>query len=104
MNVMDDDCVTKVRTLTQQLLDCARAEAWEEAVDIEALRRPLLYEVFGHVREGTHIHHRKLLNEILEADREIMALAQQRRAELADLLRQTSQGRVAMKAYGANGP
>lgn len=99
-----DECITRLRELTQRLLDCARAEAWEEAVDIEAVRRPLLHDVFGHVPGGTHVQHRDLLNEILEADRQIMALAQRRRAELADLLRQTGQGRAAMKAYGANGP
>lgn len=104
MSEQESERIAQLRALTRRLLDCARAEAWEEAADIETLRRPLLYDVFGQVPGGSHIHHRALLNEILEADREIIALAQQRRAELADLLRQTGQGRAALKAYGANRP
>lgn len=102
MSEQESERVAKLRALTQQLLDCARAEAWEEAVDIESVRRPLLYDVFGQVPGGAHARHRALLNEILDADREIIGLAQQRRTELADLLRQTGQGRAALKAYGSN--
>lgn len=104
MSEQASERVAKLRALTQQLLDSARAEAWEEAAEIESVRRPLLYAVFGQVPGGAHVSHRALLNEILEADREIIALAQQRRTELADLLRQTGQGRAALKAYGSNRP
>lgn len=98
----DVDAVAKLRELTRQLLDCAHAEDWEAAAEIETTRRPLLYSVFGQVEHGAHVRHRALLNEIVAADREIIALAQQRHAELADLLRQAGQGRAALKAYGAN--
>lgn len=94
------ECVTRLRALTQQLLDCARAEAWEETANIETIRRPLLYYVFG--KEGLGRHYPELLSEILETDREIMTLAQQRRDALADILLQTGQGRAAMKAYSSN--
>lgn len=102
MSEQDIENIAKLRELTQQLLERARAEDWEAAADIENTRRPLLYGVFGQVVPGTHVRHRALLNEILAADREIIALAQQRHAELAELLRQAGQGRVALKAYGAN--
>lgn len=102
MNELDIDNVANLRVLTQQLLEAARAEDWEAAAEIEDTRRPLLYAVFGQVQVGTHVQHRALLNEVLAADQEIIALAQQRRVELADLLRQTGNGRAALKAYGAN--
>lgn len=102
MNEPDTENVAKLCTLTRQLLESARAEDWEAAAQIEDTRRPLLYAVFGQVQTGTHVRRRALLNEILAADREIIALAQQRRVELADLLRQTGNGRAALKAYGAN--
>lgn len=96
------DKIRQLRTLTQQLLECANAGEWEAAAEIEIARRPVLYSVFGQIEQGTHCRHRSLLNEILAVDREIIALAQQRQVELADLLRQASQGRAAMKAYGSN--
>lgn len=98
----DLEKIVHLRMLTQQLLECAKAGEWEDAAEIESTRRPVLYSVFGQVGQGTHTHHRSLLNEILAADREIIARAQQRQAELADLLRQASQGRAALKAYGSN--
>lgn len=91
--------ITRLRGLTQDLLNSARAGDWDAAVVIETERRPLLYTIFGEVAPGTHIRHQALLNEILAVDREIMQLAQQRRVELGGLLRQVGNGRAALKAY-----
>ena len=102
MDEADSESIARLRALTEQLLQLARAGDWEVAADIEAARRPLLYAVFGQVEPGTHARHRALLTEILAADREIIQRAQSCRGELGELLRQTGTGRAAMKAYGAN--
>lgn len=96
------DNITRVRDLSLQLRRCAQAGEWDAVVDIEANRRPLLYRVFDKSALGIHGQYRELLKEILEVDREIMALALQRQSELAEWLHQAGQGRAALKAYGKN--
>lgn len=91
-----------LKALTRNLLDSAHAGDWETATRLEETRRPLLYRVFGEVAPGSHVQHQALLHEILNADREIMRLAQQHREELGGLLRQVGHGRSALRAYESN--
>lgn len=94
----------RLRALTQELLACARRGDWEKASGLEVERRPGLYRVFGGMALGINVQHQTLLTEVLAADREILRLAQQRRAELGGLLQQVNQGRTALRAYESNCP
>lgn len=102
MTAIESDQIDMLMSLTQDLLRSARAADWDETTQLEAARRPLLYQIFGAVKPGKHIRYRALLQEILSVDREIMLLAQQRRDELAGLLHQVGHGRTALKAYESN--
>lgn len=99
---VESDQIDMLMSLTQDLLRSARAADWDATTQLEAERRPLLYQVFGSVTPGKHIRYHSLLQEILSVDREIMQLAQQRRDELASLLHQVGHGRTALKAYESN--
>jgi hypothetical protein len=99
---VESDQIDRLRSLTQDLLHAARAGEWDTTTQLEAERRPLLYQVFGAVTPGQHIRYRALLQDILSVDREVMLLAQCRRDELAGLLHQVGHGRSALKAYESN--
>lgn len=93
----------QLRALTQDLLVKANAGDWDAVIAIEAKRRPLLSRVFATMAApDTSTQYQTLINEILSADREITHLAQQRRDELAGLLRQVELGRSARQAYEGN--
>jgi len=102
MAPVESDRVDRLRSLTQDLLNAARAGDWDATTQLEAERRPLLYQIFGAVMPGQHIRYRALLQDILSVDREVMQLAQCRRDELAGLLHQVGHGRSALKAYESN--
>lgn len=102
MTAVESEQIDMLMSLTQDLLRSARAADWDATTQLEADRRPLLYQIFGAVTPGKHIRYRSLLQEILSVDREIMQLAQQRRDELAGLLHQVGHGRTALKAYESN--
>ena len=99
---VESDQIDRLKSLTQELLRSARAADWDATTQLEAERRPLLYQIFGAVTPGQHIRYRALLQEILSVDREVMRLAQHRRDELAGLLHQVGHGRSALKAYESN--
>lgn len=85
------------------MLAKANAGDWDAVVAIESDRRPLLPQVFGAtVTPAAHAQYQTLIIEILSADQQIIRMAQQRRDELAGLLRQVGQGRAACQAYEGN--
>lgn len=102
MTTVESGQIDMLMSLSHNLLHCARAGDWDATTQLEAERRPLLYQIFGAVTRGKHIRYHTLLQDILSVDREIMQLAQQRRDELAGLLHQVGQGRTALKAYESN--
>ena len=90
----------QLRRLTQEILDCARKGDWDNAIKIEADRRPLLQVVFAATTPDPKL--KPLLEEILAVDQEIVTLTQHRHDELAGQVRQVGRGRTALRAYERN--
>ena len=89
--------------LTRRMWDAARAGEWESLVVMEKTRQILFRKQFdgqppGHVAAEDRLI-RPLILEILEIDREVLALGAQLRDEAATVLSQISSGKVAIRAY-----
>ena len=89
--------------LTRRMRDAARAGEWESLVVMEKTRQILFRKQFddqppGHVAAEDRLL-RPLILEILEIDREVLALGAQLRDEAATVLSQISSGKVAIRAY-----
>lgn len=90
---------------TQRLLALARSGDWDAVTQLEAERRPLLRSTFDPASAVTQSEpYQRVLRDILDADREIMSLAAQRRDDLRNQLQSVGQGRSAMRAYGQHRP
>jgi len=87
-----------LRSMTSELLACARSGDWERAVILENERRPLLKTLFG-CSTAPDVEWKPLLEEVLAVDQEVIVLAKERHTALAGQIRQMGLGRSAVRAY-----
>lgn len=93
-----------ILTLTEQMLQSARAEDWFGVADQEMRRRQLLAEVFAAPEAFDAIALKAMIRQVLEFDRDIMMLVEAGRRALGGELELLRQGQRATVAYqGAAG-
>jgi len=84
----------EVLARTEDMLSAARSGAFEKVSALELERRALLKTMTAEGDEA-----KSLLGEIVERDRELIAIVESARQQAADLLRQARQARAGAGAY-----
>lgn len=106
MSIVMDGCSSSLDLflcVTRELLASAQAGDWERVVALEGSRRPLIHASFPSGVEVDHDPARQAaIQEILDADRVVMALAAEQRDCLRSQLRDLANGRTALRCYGQN--
>ncbi len=93
-----------ILTLSEQMLQTARAEDWFGVADQEARRRQLLAAVFAAPQAFDAVALKAMIRQVLELDRDIMMLVEAGRRALGGELELLQQGQRASAAYqGAAG-
>lgn len=93
-----------ILALTEQMLQTARAQDWFGVADQEVRRRQLLAAVFAAPQAFDAVALRAMVRQVLDFDREIMALVEAGRRALGGELELLQQGQRAAAAYqGAAG-
>lgn len=91
-------------TLTEQMLQTARAEDWFGVADQEARRRQLLATVFAAPQAFDAAALKAMIRQVLEFDRDILMLVEAGRRAVSGELELLQQGQRATAAYqGAAG-
>ncbi|CAK0775860.1 flagellar protein FliT [Gammaproteobacteria bacterium] len=103
-SVEDDESLQAALNLTRKMRDAARAGEWETLAALEGTRRILFNRHFKSQPPGVVIpeeNHplRAIILEILDIDREVLALSVEARNEAATILSQIKAGKAAIRAY-----
>ena len=86
--------------LSQQMLQLAEAEEWEEIVELEAARRQLIAATFPLTAEQAAIPSTVTdLEQIIELDNRLMGLCAKARRKIGSVLGKIHKGRQATTAY-----
>lgn len=102
MPPQDDGQLQRIETLTHSLLVAARKGEWDQAIQLEAERRPLIEAYFSNLSTDEKAGLQSSIRKILDADREIMELGRERHQLLGESLRDLNKGRQAMDAYSSS--
>lgn len=90
----------KVLRLSQRMLSCAEQGEWDQLGRIETERSSSLESLFRHPQIAQLLPAiAATLQEVIELDRQCMALGAQAREELVRLLNQDTQGPRGLQAY-----
>lgn len=93
----------EILALSATMLDCAREQDWIGVVNLEVTRGALLKAVFEGTERPAPETLTALAQQVLESDRELIALGEQARGEFAAALGQMRQARRAQTAYSETG-
>jgi hypothetical protein len=88
-----------ILTLTEQMLQNAREEDWITVADQEARRRQLLAAVFAAPEAFDALALKAMIRQVLDFDRDIMALVEAGRRALGGQIELLQQGQRATAAY-----
>ncbi|TVR65165.1 MAG: flagellar protein FliT [Candidatus Competibacteraceae bacterium] len=95
-----EPCIQRLRALSVDLLDQARAGAWETVTEREQERRAVLEELFRQpVPEAVAPQFAEAVRDTLASDAEAWKLARGEMDRLGDALKALNQGRRALSAY-----
>ncbi|HWR88594.1 MAG TPA: flagellar protein FliT [Acidiferrobacterales bacterium] len=94
-----DTGLGEVLSLTAAMLDSARTQDWVTVANLEATRAVLLHAVFEQSGQHTPARLAGLARQVLDLDRELIALGTQARDAVAGELTQLRQVRRAHAAY-----
>lgn len=104
MRDKEGELLQEALNLTRKMRDAARVGDWESLTAWEGMRRALLDRRFeglppspGDTAENQSLH--TLVLDILDIDREVLALSIQARNEAETVLSQIRAGKAAMRAY-----
>lgn len=98
----NQDSLGEVLSLTTAMLDCARTQDWAGVANLESTRAALLRDVFEQHGVYTPEQLADLARQLLEFDRELIALGTQARDAVAGELNQLRQARRAHDAYSGH--
>lgn len=94
--------------ISEQMLELAKAGAWEEVTSLESDRRPKLEKFFNSLDQSERNKNseqlRQAIERILSLDEEIIALGQECKTEAAKYFQQSQSARKATAAYQDNTP
>lgn len=85
--------------LSQQMFEAAGSADWERLIALESERQPLLPMIFAEELRALPEQSALQLQEMLDLDRQTVALSAQGRDQLGRELRTIAQGRQATNAY-----
>ncbi len=92
--------------VSEQMLELAKAEKWDDVTSLESDRRPELEFFFNSLdqvqRNNNSEQLRQAIERILSLDEEIIALGQEFKAEAIKLFQQSQASRKASAAYQEN--
>jgi hypothetical protein len=90
----------KILQFSQQMLQLAEAEEWEELVELEAERRQLIAATFPLTAKQAAIPSTVTdLEQIIELDHQLMGLCSKARRKIGSVLGKINKGRQATTAY-----
>ena len=105
-SVQKDDVLTvldEILAVSASMLDLAHAQDWIGIANLEITREALLKAVFEGTDRPSPEALTAMVRQVLESDRELIALGTQARGELAAALGQMRQARRAQAAYSETG-
>ncbi len=91
----------RIISLSNQMLENARQQKWDDVSAIEDQRRQLLTEFFSQPVKGQKSALANNIRSILEKDREIVRLGAEKREELRGALQKFNRQKHAVHAYSA---
>ena len=91
----------RIISLSNQMLENARQQRWDDLSAIEDQRRQLLTEFFSRPVKGPKSALANSIRSILEKDREIVRLGAEKREELRGALQKFNRQKHAVHAYSA---
>jgi hypothetical protein len=89
----------EILVLSDAMLGCAREQDWAGVANLEVTRDALLKTVFEGTERPSPEALTAVVRQVLESDRELIALGEQARGEFAAALGQMRQGLRAQAAY-----
>ncbi len=93
----------EILSLSATMLDCAREQDWIGVTNLEVTRGALLKAVFEGGQQPAPETLTRMIQQLLESDRELIALGEQARGEFVAALGEMRQGRRAQTAYSEAG-
>ncbi len=105
-SVQKDDVLTvldEILAVSASMLDLAHAQDWIGIANLEITREALLKAVFEGTDRPSPEALTAMVRQVLESDRELIALGTQARGEFAAALGQMRQARRAQAAYSETG-
>ncbi|MGR9106096.1 MAG: flagellar protein FliT [Gammaproteobacteria bacterium] len=103
MNQVNPDDFQKIISISENMLEHARQELWDEVTIFERERKQLLAEFFSKPVNVRNPDLSSGIRMILEKDREIVRLGAAKREKLRNALQKFNQGKEAIEAYSAVG-